>query len=57
MTEKPKNSDKPKDPPYAGGEDEEGNKSPSQIEEPPVDESDEGTLNAHTPRHTAHQAS
>jgi hypothetical protein len=42
MTEKPKNSDKPKDPPYAGGEDEEGNKSPSQIEEPPVDESDEG---------------
>jgi hypothetical protein len=42
MTEKPKQSDKPKDPPYAGGEDEEGNKSPSRIEEPPVDESDEG---------------
>ena len=42
MTEKPKRSDKPKEPPYAGGEDEDGNKSPSRIEEPPVDETDEG---------------
>ena len=42
MTEKSQKSDKPKDPPYKGGEDEDGNESPSPIEEPPVDESDEG---------------
>jgi hypothetical protein len=41
MAEKPAKSDKPKDPPYEGGEDEDGNKSPPQIKEPPVDESDQ----------------
>jgi len=41
MTEKSQKADKPKDPPYAGGEDEEDKKSPSQPAEPPVVESDE----------------
>jgi hypothetical protein len=40
MTDKPKTTDKPKDPPYSGGEDEET--SNPAVKEPPVDESDEG---------------
>jgi hypothetical protein len=37
-----KQSDKPNDPAYSGGEDEGTKKSQSQPSEPPVDESDEG---------------
>ena len=40
MTDKPKTPDKPKDPPYSGGEDEE-TRNPA-VKEPPVDESDDG---------------
>ena len=40
MTDKPKTPDKPKEPPYSGGEDEE-TRNP-EVKEPPVDESDDG---------------
>jgi hypothetical protein len=41
MTDKPKTPDKPKDPPYSGGEDEATTRNPA-VKEPPVDESDDG---------------
>jgi hypothetical protein len=40
MTDKPKTPDKPKEPPYTGGEDEETRN--SEVKEPPVDENDDG---------------
>jgi hypothetical protein len=40
MTDKPKSPDKPSEPPYSGGEDEE-TRNPK-VKEPPVDESDDG---------------
>jgi hypothetical protein len=42
MADKPKNSDKPREPAYSGGEDEGNEKSQPQPSEPPLDESDEG---------------
>jgi len=43
MADRPKSSDKPHEPAYSGGEDEGNEKSQTQPNEPPVDESDEGT--------------
>jgi hypothetical protein len=44
MTQAPKEQDKPRDPPYSGGEDEktENRKAKAGVNEPPVDESDDG---------------
>jgi hypothetical protein len=42
MPDTPKKTDKPDDPRYSGGEDENDRKSESQPTEPPVDETDEG---------------
>lgn len=44
MTNKPKQQDKPNDPPYSGGEDEttQNRKSKPGADEPPVDETDDG---------------
>lgn len=41
MTQAPKKQDKPKDPPYPGGEDEDMKSGP-EVKEPPVDETDDG---------------
>jgi hypothetical protein len=41
MTQVPKKQDKPDEPPYPGGEDED-TKSGPEVKEPPVDESDDG---------------
>lgn len=44
MTQAPKKPDKPTDPPYPGGEDEDMKSGP-EVKEPPVDETDDGPSN------------
>jgi hypothetical protein len=46
MAQAPKKQDKPTDPPYPGGEDEDMKSGP-EVKEPPVDETEDGPSNAY----------